>query len=401
MRIRRAASLLPFLLLLPLAACELEDAGADDASALESSSAELNAWEVQGNNAHLYEHVYGSIDVGERDAWPLWVSGSLSRPVHLRFKVSGFDGSKVRVAVLGPIVNGSRATLGSAGYASPTSTATVDLAIKTTGQILVVVGSYNLASFAGYDLFTACKPGATADQCNPWRVDSLSLPKTGALVGKTLPNGQQLVSAQLNGGLSAISSYEVELWRTSAPGLHSPTTLLGTSESSGSQVNWIFPANKIKEGDDLLFRVKPGYRLPYADGGVWARFATKNQVMARLDAIDYSDLGGITIQGVAAYFEAHDFFVLTKTSDGSEVDSEAAIATLPGQPGNGLGSFGITMAQPFDDDGGLNPNLPHDGDILELSRIDAGDNAHVVGCFEYCNDLAGDGSCTAQKVACP
>jgi hypothetical protein len=392
------AGFLASLLLVSLASCaaEMGDAVEGDLDEIEA----VAPWTVRTDGLHLGEHRFGSVDVGARDAWPVWVSGSTTRPVLLRFRVSGFDGAPVRIAVLGPVVNGARATLASAGYNAPVATASVNVSVATTGQLLVVVGSYQLASFAGYDLSLACKTGATSDQCSGWRVDTLSLPKLGALSGSILAGGAQRVTARLNGGLAALGTYQVELWR-SPPAFHWLATRLAVASSVGSDVTFNLPAGTIAEGDDLFVRVRAGTRLPYADRGVWSRFAPNQRAFARLDVIDYHDLGDVAIEGVGAYFEGRDLLVLSRTADGVEVDRQSALAGLPGQASNGLASFSIIIGEPFDDDGNPRPVLPHDGDILALDRVDLNETSHRLGCFEYCNDLAGTGTCTARAVACP
>jgi len=132
-------------------------------------------------------------------------------------------------------------------------------------------------------------------------------------------------------------------------------------------------------------RVRAGTRLPYPDRGVWSRFAPNQRAFARLDAVDYHDLGDVAIEGVGVTFE----------------DRQAAVASLPGQATNGLATFSIVIGEPFDDAGNPKPVLPRDGDILALDRVDPSEATHRLGCFEYCNDLAGTGSCTPRAVSCP
>ena len=392
----------PSLLLVILSASCAAELGApeDDPSGDLESEEAIAPWTLQLDGLHLGEHRFGAVDVGARDAWPVWVSGSSARPVLLRFRVSGIDGAPVRIAVLGPVVNGSRATLASAGYGSPVSTASVNVSVATTGQLLVVVGSHGLASWAAYDLSLACRTGATADQCSGWRVDALSLPKVGGLSGSTLASGAQRIAVRLNGGLAALGTYQVELWR-SPPGFHWLATRLATASSLGSDVVFTLPAGTVAEGDDLMFRVRAGTRLTYADRGVWARFAPAQRAFARLDMIDYHDLGDVAIEGVGQFFEGRDLFVLSRLADGVEVDRQAAVATLPGQATNGLASFSIVIGEPFDDAGNPRPVTPRDGDFLALDRVDLAETWHRLGCFEYCNDLAGTGTCTARALPCP
>lgn len=384
---------------LALLAVILSVAGCAPGDDLAQDSAELDTWSYELAGLHLGETRRGAVEPGDRDAYPVWASGSKARPVRLRIRVVGHDGGAVRVAILGPLIDGHRATLASAGYGAPKTTVSVDVAVATTGQILVVVGSHELASFAGYDVSLACQSGATNDQCNPWRVDALSLAKIGGLVGEIQPSGQQRVHAQLNGGLQALGAYQVELLRA-PPGYPYLATSLAVATSVGNQVNFALPAGAIDPGDDVFLRVRPGHRLPYRDDGVWARFAPGAVPLARLDVIDHAGLGGLIIRGVAPYHAGQARFVLRRTADGSEVDREAAVAALPGQAKHGMASFEIAIAEPIGAGGELLPDPPLDGEHLELLRVDPDETEHSLGCFEYCDDPAGTGSCTDQEVPC-
>lgn len=377
----------------------LSFAGCAPDDGIDREEAELNTWSYDLAGLHLGERRHGSLETGDRKVYPVWVSGSTTRPVRLRVGASGAHGDPLRLAVLGPLVDGTRETLASAGYGAAESILAVDVAVTTTGQINVVVGAHPDTTFAGYEVSLACAPDATTEQCSPWRVDALSLPKLGGLSGELDAAGGQRVRAQLNGGLQAIDAYDVELWR-SPPGFHFLAERVAETTSTGNQVDFFLPPLTLDVGDDLFFRIAAGNRLPHPDHGVWTRFAPGSAPLARLDTIDYGDLGGLTIRGVASYFEGRDLFVLRKVADGSEVDREVAVAALPGQPGNGLGSFEIGIAEPLDESGQLRPNLPRDGEHLELLRIDLDEGERSLGCFEYCNDQEGSGSCTHQVVPC-
>lgn len=346
---------------------------------------------------HLGESRYQAVDPGGRHVYSMWVAGSADQPVPLTISVAGQDAAAVRVAVLGPLVGGAREVLGAAGYDAPIAVAAVEVAIDQPGQIVVVVGSYRLASFAGYQVSARC----AGDGCGPDRVDALATPKLGGLVGTVLDDGSTLVQTTLEPTLAVADKFPVELWR-SPPAMRWAAERLAVSESSGNQANFILPAGAIADGDDLMFVVLPGDGLPSADVGVWARFAPTPAPMARLDAILYSDLGAITVTGVTGYFEGHDLIALRRAADGTELVVADAQASLPGTPGMGLGAFEVTLAPPLMlADGSFNPDLPRDGEVLSVGRI-LGDGRYAeLGCFEFCNDLAGTGTCASGPVDCP
>src|SRR5687767_6705973 len=172
------------LLALSVAAC-IDSSPSTDldlaASEPEVSSAEkLDApgWEnarTLHEGASLFDHA----SANTRRVHSLWMSGSNMNPVPLIVEARASDTYDVRIAVLGPIVNGQRAVLGADGYSQKKRNASVTLNITQPGEHLVVVGSYNLATETFYDLHATC-PGPG---CGVSRYDVLATPKDGALVG--------------------------------------------------------------------------------------------------------------------------------------------------------------------------------------------------------------------------
>jgi hypothetical protein len=399
--------LLASLLLPTLAACQTfvetiptdEADPADQVEVLPPShddKGDQPGWASQPS-LHLGESRYGAVDPGGRHIYSMWVAGSAARPVALDLAVVGQDDAAVRLAVLGPLVGGQRAVLGSDGYGAAVGTAAVTVEIAEAAQILVVVGSHRLASFAAYEIDARCADEA----CGPETVDALVAPKVGGLIGQRLADGSALVQTRLNQALAQRDKFEVELWR-SPPGVRWHAELVAVSESSGDQANFLLPPGAIAEGDDLMVVVRAGDGLPTADRGTWARFAPEPRLFARLDMLLYSDLGAVTVSGVTGYFEGHDEIALRRAASGRQLVSATAEATLPGAPGNGFGAFEVTLApEIWRPDGSINPDLPRNGEVLSVGRIDGNGGYAAFGCFEFCNDLAGLGDCTSRPRPCP
>src|SRR5690606_30857720 len=90
----------------------------------------------------------------------------------------------------GPLeADGTRAVLAADGYASRKRSARVSLDLATSGEHLVVVGSYGLLTDTFYELSATCNDVP----CEPGQVDTLASPKAGALVG----DGNRLITMQL------------------------------------------------------------------------------------------------------------------------------------------------------------------------------------------------------------
>jgi hypothetical protein len=45
--------------------------------------------------------------------------------------------------------------------------------------------------------------------------------------------------------------------------------------------------------------------------------------------------------------------------------------------------------------------LPRNGELLSIGWIDGNGGTNRLGCFEYCNDLTGEETCTSRPRACP
>ncbi|MBA3821577.1 MAG: hypothetical protein H0X17_22025 [Deltaproteobacteria bacterium] len=344
---------------------------------------------------HVGARVFDSAQLGGRRSHPLWVAGRTTSPVKLDFTVTAAPGYDVRIAVLGPLTNGARAVLGADGYASRKTTVKLSLPVKTTGEHLVVIGSYNLLRETAYDLVARCAPGALA--CGGARVDVLASPKAGALVGT---GTNRLVRSTL-GQVLANRSYdvEVELW-ASPPAQSWNGQKVATGVASGNQVNVLVPAS-VKAGDDLRLVVRrAGGRV--LDSGVITRFAPVAASFARTDSILYGDLVSLEISGVIGFFEGLADFRLRSEQTGKVIASHAVHADLPGAVGMGYGAFDATFAPDIvDAQGNINPNLPHNGELLSLGTIDGNGGYRRLACFEYCNDLSGMETCTGGPRTCP
>jgi hypothetical protein len=322
----------------------------------------------------------------------LWVDGSEADPISLDVTVEATDDSdSVRVAVLGPLRDGQRAVIAAGGYTSAEHRIELAARITDSGQHLVVVGSYQLASAATYRASVRCAP---EHGCDPDRVDVLAEPKAGALAG-----GGGLIAARLGRVLAARDTdIEMEVW-TSPPGQIWKAELAGVSVASGDQVNALVP-DGIAAGDDLLLVVREaGGDL--LDTGVIARFSPEQSVFARLDSILYGDLASLTVSGVTGYFEGTAELELRSRRTGRTIASVIARAERPGQLGTGLAAFDATFAPWItDDEGDVNPDLPRNGELVSVGRIGGNGDYLPFGCFEYCNDLAGDDPCTGGPRAC-
>lgn len=318
---------------------------------------------------------------GERRVHSLWIAGSSSNHVPLTISALAAEGHDVRIAILGPLVNGTRAVLAADGYSSRDHSVSVDLDIATHGEHLVVVGSYNLASETSYDLVASC------DNCES-RVDLLATPKTMGLVG----NDHGLVQMMLGDVMLGYNAdVEVELW-------HSPpmqwwnATKLGSSYASGTQVNAIIPST-VTAGDDIHLVVREaGGRL--LDSGVTTRYVPSPTNFARLDSILYGDLTSLDIAGVVGFFEGQADLRLRSETRNRELAQDLKHADRAGQVGNGFNAFNATF----------NPDYAvaaSDGELLSIGFINGNGDYSRIGCFEYCNNLSGLSSCTGGPRTCP
>ncbi|HUS29269.1 MAG TPA: hypothetical protein VMZ53_12195 [Kofleriaceae bacterium] len=364
------------------------DLASADPEITSAEKADAPSWE---NAATLHEgtRIFDRAGANSRRVHSLWISGSNMNHVPLVVDARATDANDVRIAVLGPLVNGVRPVLAADGYAQRKRDASVTLDISKPGEHLVVVGSYNLASETFYDLHATC-PGP--DGCGVSRYDVLATPKDGALVG----DSTRLVSMLL-GDVMVGHSYDVnvELW-ASPPMQPWNATKVGTSTASGTQVNAIIPAS-VHEGDDLKLVVRQaGGRV--LDTGVTTRFFPNPHSFARLDSILYGDIASLQIAGVVGYFEGvADMRLFSETRE-MELAHTTLHADRPGQEGNGYNSFDATFLPDYATNASL---APHDGEILSVGYINGNGDYRRLGCFEYCNNLSGLSSCTGGARSCP
>ncbi|MBA3501610.1 MAG: hypothetical protein M4D80_36345 [Myxococcota bacterium] len=347
-------------------------------------------WDV-APTLHVGARAFDGAQQGGRRVHPVWIAGATSAPVTFDVEVAAAEGYDVRFAVLGPIKNGVRPVLAADGYASRKSIAKARVATKLSGEHLIVVGSYNLARETFYDVTARCANTA----CNA-KVDILASPKAGALVAMQT---NRLLQANLGAVLATRNfDVELELW-VSPPGQSWNAVKVATSVASGNQVNAILPAS-VKAGDDiqLVVRKAGGAVL---DSGVLTRFAPTATAFARTDAILLGDLVSVQIGGVVGFFEGVAEMSLRSVTHNREIATHTVRAELPGAVGNGFGAFDATFApELFNAEGVVNPVLPRDGEKLSVGWIDGNGGYRRLGCFEYCNDLAGTGSCTGGPRAC-
>ena len=234
-----------------------------------------------------------------------------------------------------------------------------------------------------------------SDDCGD-TVDILASPKSGALVAMET---DRLLQANLGAVLANRDfDVELELW-VSPPGQQWAATHVGTSVASGTQVNAIIP-DSVNAGDDIKLVVREaGGRI--LDTGVLTRFAPQAAAFARTDAILYGDLVSVQIGGVVGFFEGTAEMALRSETRDLEIARHVMYAELPGAVGIGFGAFDASFnPELFDAQGVLNPNLPHDGELLSVGYINGNGVYRRLGCFEYCNDLAGTGTCTGGTRAC-
>jgi hypothetical protein len=377
------------LLALTVAACvdssstDLDLAAADpDVSSAEKADAP--GWET-ARTLHEGTQLFDHASANSRRVHSLWVSGSNMNHVPLVVEARASDTYDVRIAVLGPIVNGQRAVLAADGYAQRKRDASVTLDISQPGEHLVVVGSYNLASDTYYDLHATC-PGP--DGCGVSRYDVLATPKDGALVG----DSSRLVQMML-GDVMVGHPYDVdvELW-ASPPMRPWDAAKVATSTASGTQVNAIVPSS-VRAGDDLTLVVRQsGGRI--LDTGVTTRFVPTPTAFARLDAILYGDIASLQIAGVVGYYEGVADMRLYSETREMQLAQTTLHTDRPGQEGMGFNAFDATFL----------PDLSvaaHDGEILSVGFINGNGDYRRLGCFEYCNNLSGLSSCTGGERTCP
>ncbi len=396
------------LLLASLTACTVSGTGspgdADDDEAAAEEDAESVVGDEDGGDKgddpgwggartlHVGDGQFDQVAAGDRRVHSLWAAGSAADPIAITVTVEAAEESgTVRVAVLGPLADGQRQVIAADGYTAAKHAIELPARITESGEHLVVIGSFGLASDSAYTAAVRCAPD---HGCDPARVDVLAEPKAGGLVG-----ADDLIAARLGDVLAARDfDVEMEVW-TSPPGLSWAAELAGVSVASGDQINALVP-DAAAAGDDgiLVVREAGGAVL---DTGVLGRYAPGEGVFARLDAILYGDLVAVTVSGVTGFFEGTAELELRSQETGRTIESVVVRADRPGQVGNGLGAFDATVAPWIsDEDGNLNPDLPRNGDLLSVGRISGNGDYLPFGCFEYCNDLSGEDACTGGPRSC-
>ncbi|HEY5925077.1 MAG TPA: hypothetical protein VIV11_25520 [Kofleriaceae bacterium] len=383
-------SSLRFLLTLSLVACVAEptvdddmDLATDDATPISADKTDAPGWEAAAT-LHANTTLHDFADAGARHVHSLWVAGTSTTRVPLTISATADDSYDVRIAVLGPAVNGARVVLGADGYAERKRTVSVTINVSQPGEHLVIVGSHNLANHTSYALTATC----TAATCTPARVDALASPKDFSLVG----DSGRLISMQLGDALLDFNGdLEVELW-ASPPMQHWNAQHVATSYASGSQINVIAPSS-IRWGDDIrLVLREPGGRV--LDTGVTTRFLPVPTNLVRLDAILYGDIASLQIAGSVGFFEGQADLRLRSVTRNIELAQYTAHADRPGQVGNGFNAFDATFL----------PDLSvaaADGELLSIGSINGNGDFRRLGCFEYCNNLSGLSSCTGGPRTCP
>jgi len=347
---------LRWLLTLSLVGC-IEPADVDLASgeaipALDGK-ADAPGWETAAT-LHANAQQLDVAHAGARRVHALWIAG----PVSLAITAHANAGDSVRVAVLGPVDHGARPVLAAAGYSKREQDVAVAFDATTSGEHLVVIGSFRLATSTTYEL------SATTDQ--PERVDALASPKDFALVG----DAQRLVKMELGAMLVDQGDFEVELW-SSPPLRPELATLVATSEASGSQVNVIAPYPAVHWGDDLQLVVREAGGGRVLDTGVATRFLPTPTNFVRLDAIRYN-ASSLQIAGAVGYFEGVADLRLRSETRHRELAQAVIHADRPGMVGNGFNAFDATFV----------PDA-HDGELLSVGFVTAADTYRRLGCFDY------------------
>ncbi len=339
-----------------------------------------SGWDV-AETLHANSRIHNFAEANHRGVHSLWIAGSNMNRVPLAISAKAADGYNVRIAVLGPLVNGTRAVLAADGYGTTKTSVKVSIDVASRGEHLVVVGSHNLATETFYELVAEC------NDCES-RVDVLANPKEFGLVG----NEHGLVSMMLGDVMLGYNAdVEVELW-ASPPMQWWNGTLIGTSVASGNQVNAIIPST-VKAGDDLRLVVREaGGRV--LDSGLVTRYMPTNSSFARLDSILYGDLTSLQIAGVTGFFEGHADLRLFSETHQREIAQDNKHVEFPGQVGNGFNAFDATFIPDYS-------VAATDGELLSIGFINGNGDYRRLGCFQYCNNLSGLSSCTGGPRSCP
>jgi hypothetical protein len=378
------------LLALSLVACVDADVTDDsDLATVDStevaSDAKLDApgWEPAAT-LHSDTSLHDLASAGSRHVHSIWIAGTNNNRVPLTISARTSNDYDVRIAILGPAVNGTRPVLAADGYSSRKRSVSVSFDAAHSGEHLVVVGSYQLATDTFYELSASC----TGAGCGPSRVDALATPKDFALVG----DSQRLVQMLLGDMLVGYGDLEVEVWR-SPPMQSWNATRAATSQASGSQINVIAPS-AVRWGDDLRLVVREAGGGRILDTGVTTRFLPVPTNFVRLDSILYGDIASLQIAGSVGFFEGQADLRLRSETRNIHLAATTVYANRPGMVGNGFNAFDATFE----------PDLSvaaTDGELLSIGYINGNGEYRRLGCFEYCNNLSGLSSCTGGARPCP
>jgi hypothetical protein len=288
-------------------------------------------WDV-AETLHANSRLHDSAEANHRSVHSVWIAGSNGNRVPLEISARAGDGYDVRIAVLGPLVNGSRAVLAADGYSTAKRAVSVSIDVATRGEHLVVVGSHDLATDTFYDLVASC------DNCDS-RVDVLATPKDYSLVG----DEHGLISMLLGDVMLGYNAdIEVELW-ASPPMQWWNGTQIGSSVASGTQVNAIIPST-VEAGDDLRLVVREaGGRV--LDSGLVARYMPNPAAFARLDSILYGDIASLQIAGVTGFYEGVADLRLYSETHHRQIAQDTKRIEFAGQVGNGFNAFDATFTR--------------------------------------------------------
>src|SRR5436190_14844590 len=105
---------------------DMELATTDVIASVPAGAADSPTW-ITADTLHANAPLSDFANAGDRHVHSLWVAGSNMNRVPLTISARAGDGYDVRIAVLGPLVNGTRAVLAADGYSSLKRTASVSV----------------------------------------------------------------------------------------------------------------------------------------------------------------------------------------------------------------------------------------------------------------------------------
>jgi hypothetical protein len=220
-------------------------------------------------------------------------------------------------------------------------------------------------------------------------------PASGALTGRNI--GVVL--------RSDLPDQLVRLFQAPPPAGSARWNLIASTTSAGHVAHFTIPASQARDGDDLYI-VVPG--AGGASTATLLRLWTWTTPGIRTDRVGVNDLGNVLgFTGVLPFFEGvvavelHTTARRDENGDPQLLARQAVHMTRPGQVGNGLAMVDTSVAIDLYVDGQVNPLLPKNGEILSVGFGTERPSYVQVACFEFCNDLRGNGSCTLRGVACP